>query len=335
MNFRFIRKQVATLSMATAKRSSRRAGIGAIICAALGISAFAQGQLDFIDPLDDERVRIEKTGKAPALSPEAIDKPAKPRASTGEQNPDLLSRAREGATSGAAAAQEKAGGLWSRMRAAVGDVAESLGLPTAGLLGLLGLLLAGIACLVGWTLFRGNRSSASSRSDGDIYQRDGRGRGRRKLGDMNPLTAKKKSDPEESFEETMPEDFDTIFRDEAADAVSKPVPPKTMDSGKWRKPNLDRLRESIRTDWKADKADTAKAGLAGAGVAAAGMAARSTDPADRALDDVCDGWEEWDTQVKPEDDPWGETLVTGDDDKGDDDGALQRIRALRESLKAS
>ncbi len=341
MVFRFISKQATTLSVLTARRSGKRAAIGMLLCTALGVSAYAQGQLDFIDPLGEERARIEKNSEVAVPSPTMTEKSARDSAGADNEGGDsLLSRARDGASSGVTAAQERADGFWTRMRAGLSDVAASLGLPTTGLLGLLGLLLAGIACLVGWTMFRSRRRGAARVSpDSDVYQRDGHGLGRRKLGDRNPLSATQPA-ADQGFEETMPEDFDTIFRDEAAETPKVPVPPITTDAENWRKPNLDKLRESIKADWKADKVVAAKTGLATAGAAAVAVATPSRDAADRTLSDISDGWEAWDDQVKPEDDPWGETLVTGDtadagDQEADNAAALRRIRALRESLKAS
>ena len=337
MDIRGIGKQVATLSVVSVKRGGRRLGIGAIVCGVLGASAFAQAQFEFIDPLDEERSRIEKAGDAPISSPEVPR--AKPGSAGDGETSDLLTRARDGACASAAAAQEKATGFWARMRASMGEVADSLGLPTAGLLGLLGLLLAGIACLVGWTLFRGRRGSSTPMHKDDLYQNDASSRRRRKLGDVSPLSKDRDVRADDDFEETMPEDFDRIFRDEEDAAVAMPKPPTTMDTKQWRKPNLDRLRESIKVDWKADKAGkagvAAGAAAAGAGAIAAGSSFdyRAVDPADMPLDEVSDGWEAWDTQVKPDDDVWGATLAPDAD--GEDNDAVQRIRALRESLKAS
>ncbi len=345
MDIRVIKKQVSVLSVVAAKRSGRRFGIGALVCAMLGASAFAQAQLDFIDPLGEELSRIEANSNAPAASPDVPSKPAKPTSATNsEKASGLLTRARDGASASASTVQDKASGFWGRMRASLGDVAESLGLPTAGLLGLLGLMLAGIACLVGWTLFRGRRKRrADIFDDNDVYQNGVTGRKRRMLGDsIPPAKGKVSRSDDDRFEETMPDDFETIFRDETK-AVAAPIPPKTVDTATWRKPNLDKLRDSIKADWKSDKTEkagiaAAATGIAGAGaaVAAAGATAfdyGSNDPGDQSLGDLSDGWEDWDTQVKPEDDPWGETLVTEDDDA--DSAALIRIRALRESLKAS
>lgn len=335
MDFRIITKQVTSLSIPGTMHQIRSFGVISAICALLGTAVLAQTTSDFLDPLDQERVRIEQRGDAPLSSPAAREKPARPDASASEREANgLLTRARDGATSGAAAAQDRATGFWARMKGAVSDIAASLGLPTAGLLGLLGLLLAGLAALVGWTLFRGKRRSRKARRDVGVYARSKKSTERRQLGDANPLATSAAAEPEfqeTEFEENMPEDFDTIFEEERS---ATPIPPKTKDASTWRKPNLDRLRNSIKADWKADKVRSGAETGALAPVTAAALAA-STDPAERSLDDISDGWEDWDDQVKPEDDPWGETLTTGDDTAERDDAAIKRIQALRESLRAS
>ena len=342
MAFRFIGRRGTGSSGGDMGRGSRVVSLGAVLCAFLGSMAVAQTASDFIDPLDEERVRIEKRNEtAPALSPATRAKPARPGSAAAPEGPraeGLLNRARESAASGAAAAQERAGGLLSRMRAALAEVAESLGLPTAGLLGLLGLLLAGLAALVGWTLFRGRRRSRATLPDGDVYARTSKATARRRPGDADPLARSAAM----TDEEMTAEDFEAVFAQERADAppasapgTPAPAPPKTDDASTWRKPNLDRLRESIKADWSASKVRPAKGGETLETVAAASLAASSTDPSERNLGDISDGWEDWDAQVKPEDDPWGETLTSDAGDGGEDTEAVQRIRALRESLRAS
>lgn len=332
MNFRIIRKQVTSLSIAGASRKFRSFGFGTAICALIGTTVFAQTTNDFMDPLNDERVRIEQRKAAPTSSPAAREKPARPtNATTPERRSEsLLARARDNTTSGAAAAQDRATGFWAKMRNALSDVSASLGLPPLGLLGILGFLLAGLAALVGWTLFRGKGRSKISRKESDIYASTGQSTQRRQLGDAIPFAAS--TDVKPKFEETMPEDFDTIFEEERSAA---PTPQKSTDSSAWRKPNLDRLRASIKADWKADKVRSS----AESKEPARAMTSTSTTDTDQSVshfNDEQDGWEKWDEQVKPDDDPWGETLTTGDDTASQqDDAAIQRIRALRESLRAS
>ena len=318
MGFRFIGRQGI----------GRGLGLGTAVCALLGSAALGQTASDFIDPLDEERVRIEtRDSAAPERSPAVRAKPAVPSVDAPEvaqEGAGLLTRAREGAATGAAAAQDRATGLWARMRAAVTEVAADLGLPTAGLLGLLGLLLAGLAALVGWTLFRGRRRRRAARPGGDVYARSAETARRRRPGDADPLARTDKPD-----EEMTPEDFEAVFAQERAET---PVPPKSDDPATWRKPNLDRLRDSIKSDWMADKVRP-KGSTGGLEPVAAASLAAAGAASERTLGDISDGWEEWDAQVKPEDDPWGETLTQ--DDAGEEDEAVRRIRALRESLRAS
>jgi len=330
MNFRVIRKQIASPPVFGSLRRSRVLGLGAAVATLLGTAVLAQTASDFIDPLSDERIRVERQSDAPSTSPEAREKPARPDAMSDEKGPaTLLTQARNGAQSGATVAQERATGFWARMRNAVSDVADSLGLPTSGLLGILGLLVAGLAALVGWTLFRSRRKPRVNKREVDVYARSRSAGTRRLPGDETPFVKSARTEPD--FEETMPEDFDSIFEEER---TSTPEPPKTMDTSTWRKPNLDKLRNSIKADWKSDKIRSGEGTESLAPVTATAPATHS-DPSERSLNDISDGWEEWDEQVKPEDDPWGEALETGGDVPEKDAAAIQRIRALRESLRAS
>lgn len=330
MNFRIIREQIASLTATGTIRQSRAFGLGTAICALLGSAGLAQTASDFIDPLSEERVRIERSNDtAKASATDDSEEQARDRASSFDREANsLLGRARDGATSGAAAAQDRATGVWAKMRAAASDVAASLGLPTAGLVGILGLILAGLAMLVGWTLFRGKRRPRRHRPGVGVYARSREAGQRRMPGDAMPYENTAETQ-EAEFTETMPENFDTIFEEER-----QPTPPKTMDTAKWRKPNLDKLKASIKSDWRSDKVRPSEENQTLAAVTPATLATRE-EAADRNLDDVSDGWEDWDDQVKPEDDPWGETLTKGDDATVREDAALSRIKALRESLRAS
>ena len=338
MDFRIVQGSSVLRLLAGTAKVSRNLGLGAALCAVLGTSAFAQATLDFIDPLDTERVRIEERSGTPDRAIERRDPPpprfSAPPVETGDS---VLTRARDGVAAGAGAAREGASGFLGTLRSTLSSIAAALGLPTVGLVALLGLLVAGFAALVGWTLFRGNRRSAEIPRD-DVYARSSREAVKRRAMGSTVTPKAAVVAREDDFEETMPEDFDEIFADETGDLAPRRQTVEKGETGTWRKPNLDRLRESIKADWKADKAEKAEvpAPVSATAPRTQPRAAAVADPAMRSLDDLSDGWEDWDTQDKPEDDPWGETLPVAETARKDgDETATSRIRALRESLRAS
>ena len=351
MDFRIIREQFAALPTFRLRRWSRRISFVALSCAVLGTSVVAQTTLDFLDPLTDERTRIEQTRDKPA-DPAPAEKPAKPAKppaaeprSTDTSN--LLARAREGATARAETAQDNAKGFWGRMRSTLSGVAASMGLPTAGLVGLLCLILAGIALLVGWSLFRKRNRPGFDTNNDDIYAASARTSARRRQPGETKTHRRKAVAPIEDTPvpestrtapvETYPEDFDAIFAEES-DTPAKPAAtkPTADDTSTWRKPNLDRLRDSIKADWKADK-DLPETDATSPRRAAAPVSPFThDDPGARSLSDVSDGWEEWDETVRDDADPWGDTVETAKDQtEGVESAASRRIRALRDSLRAS
>ena len=345
MYFRIISKQIALVPAFQTSRWLRRFGAAAMICGCIGTVAHAQSSLDFIDPLSEERTRIEaREGQPSANRPAPAPREESAAAS---DSANLLARARESANSSAAAAQDQATGFWGKIRAALSGIGDAIGVSTLGLMGILTALLAGIALLVGWTVFRSKKRIDALADADDLYATPGKKAfGRRSLEDSPPsadpkdnrATAQRDTAPN-AFDEMESEDFDSIFAEESTPRAARAKPPKSDDASKWRKPNLDRLRDSIKSDWKAGKqkpdSGDATAAMAATAASAAGAMA-SSDPGERPLTDISDGWEEWDEQVSPENDPWGETLAKAEEPAADpEDSAMSRIRALRESLRAS
>lgn len=347
------------MKLRTIKGTATRIGacyvlVIALACTALSSPAQAQDSLDFIDPLKDERTRIERSEPretpaennwrprpAPAAPPAALAEPPSRESST-----TLLRRAREGASSSAEAVEERASGFWGKMRATLSKVAAGFGVSVLTLIALLLLFLIGIAFLVSWTLFRGRGKykkiiTADELEDGDdpfLYAHDTQSQQNRRSAthDTDFETERQTS----AQEEAIPEGFDSIFSEERAErpadppTMPAPVPvqntsaPKdaddTGDTSTWRKPNLDRLRNSIKSDWLASKKGSARTNT-------------QTDPGDQRLSDISDGWEQWDSSGENQDDPWGETQAAEKqaNAKVTDDEALRRIRALRQSLGSS
>jgi|GEM_PF-5383073 len=367
MDIRIIRRRIAPLTIPGAIRFSRRSGIAAIACLCLGTSVFAQSSLDFVDPLSEERSRIEQSAKG---TPEGWRPSTEAAPRTAEDSATLLRRAREGASAGASTAQENANSFWGRMKSALSGVAGTLGLSSTGLIGVLTALLAGLALLVGWTLFRGhgkyNAPYDGRDEDDDVYARTRKKTQKRRMPeDMASERRVEKDTPRaatataaptfadtemNAFDNTGSTGFDAILNGDTTprDAVvelSDPAPASasasdadTEEATSWRKPNLDRLRNSIKSDWMASKKEATPEKPA----QSVAMIAEpdSSDPADRSISDIADGWEDWDTQSKPEDDPWGETIARPVEEAAAqqserDDSAIHRIRALRKSLRAS
>ena len=361
MEFRFMKDRSVLLLPDMVTAISRNIGLGVAVCALLATSAHAQATLDFLDPLENERTRIEQAAE-PAASPsttrpDATRELPPPRLGDlpGPDSDSMLVRARDGAAAGASVAKDGASGFWSTLRAKLSSVATALSLPLLGLVALLVLLLAGLAALVGWTLFRGRgRRPIAASTPNDVYARSLKdARKRRAPGSAVPErtgTARKEADhddfeetdfeetdfEETDFEETMPEDFDSIFVEENDESTKRRTPGESTDPDTWRKPNLDRLRDSIKADWKAEKEEKKKDESV-APLAPPRATAVAADPATRTLDDLSDGWEEWDSQDNPEDDPWGETAPTRKAavEEDDEETSTRRIRALRDSLRAS
>lgn len=345
MDVRTIKRRITAMK---GRRASRPLVLAGSVCLFLGTSVLAQNTFEFIDPLDEERIRVERAAESSGASPSDRWRPAvraepdgaAPRAAAppaGDDPDMMLLRARDEARANAAALRDESAGFWSRMRTALSSVATAINLPLAGLVALLFALLAGLAALIGWTLFRSRGkydAPYEGSNDSDVYARTPRSSQKRRDAKAAPVAASARPD---DFEESMPEDFDAILAREHAEAeTSAPVAPGPAaapdpeDTSTWRKPNLDRLRDSIKSDWKASKQPPAPAPVP------APLPTETSDE-DRSLSDISDGWEDWDAQDKPEDDPWGETLApaTTEPKRTPDDEALRRIRALRQSLRAS
>lgn len=120
--------------------------------------------------------------------------------------------------------------------------------------------------------------------------------------------------------------------DVAAKAEVDEVKPKSDDPSTWRRPNLDRLRDSIKSDWKASKtADLAVSKpVSVAAVAAAGVANPQGAPTSTGV-----SWDEWDAQLQKGDDVWGASGGSDSEARVTDQETIKRARALRESLRAS
>jgi len=350
MEFRFMKGRGVSPLPIKAVAISRNLGMGAVFCALLGTAAHAQATLDFLDPLETERQRIEQNAD-PDARPAVPQELPPPRLGNVPGPDSVLTRTRDGASVAAGVVKDGASGFWGTVRTTLSSIAAALGLPVTGLIALMGLLLAGLAALVGWTLFKGRgrgrkRRPAVASTSGDVYARSSKDKAKRRiLGGAIPGRARTEQEEpdnpetefeETEFEETMPEDFDSIFADETDEPAKDRAPAEKTDTDKWRKPNLDRLRDSIKADWRAEKEE--KVRDKSAIPAAPRRDTAPTDPATRTLGDLSDGWEEWDTQDNPGDDPWDEAApsreaaaVKEDDHKT----SMNRIRALRDSLRAS
>lgn len=228
------------------------------------VSVVAQSEFDFADPLEEIRTQIGQPEEA---------------ASTERTPADLAARA-------AAKAPEVEGPLTR--------IAKYLGLPVLGLVVLLALgLLAGMLAVM-WFLGRPAPDKMNPVKDHDLYAVTKGSRGRRSLesgGQANRRNDHEEPDeipdrmnpaPEDQAEEpahsagfsTEPTAATTAARvlsgeseqewpeDELTDAVTYAAPettrasdePRRNDPSTWKRPNLDRLRDSIRSDWRGDEA---------------------------------------------------------------------------------
>lgn len=226
----------------------------AVLLSVASVGVVAQTAFEFEDPLDEMRAKIERTTPADANGSGAATQNTDGWAATAEP--------------GQRAQKDQSARL-----------ADRFGLPTAGLIGLgiLGLL----AALLGAMWFIGRRQAARTikRKDRALYAVASGSRARRTLDSGARVTRNRKQslDTTENSDAAEPSAAAAAARilshddevdesqlaaayaaapDSAADteARQQPVdrPVDRKDPTTWKRPNLDRLKESIRGDWKGD-----------------------------------------------------------------------------------
>jgi len=187
---------------------------------------------------------------------------------------------------------------------------------------LAGLALLALLLGVMWLITRlRSRRRTSKKLDSDLYAVNQGARGRRDLESGTMAARKNTLKPETESKDTdvlklgvpsaaaaaaaiisndaapAEEEYDLTETEERAAYSAKadarianeaPVDTDATDPSSWRRPNLDRLKASIRDDWQGDKEDkAAKATAAAAAVAATGVAATTTAVSE-ATNDVTD-----------------------------------------------
>ncbi len=269
----------------------RNVGVSGICLAAMlaitAAPASAQDISEFEDPLAQMRAKIEQveSGKAATLAD-----------ATGE----TVAAASVG-VSGRASATPDVNDPLSR-------ISERLGLPVLGLVALAGLALLALLLGLMWLITRLRGRHASKLVDRELYAIDDGARGRRELQSGVMAKKSKAAAPESKSTELgklavpsaaaaaaaiisddVDHDQDAYDQPEAEEAPKSifgkarkeeevPVDTEATDPASWRRPNLDRLKASIREDWQGDKDEKAEraAAMATAGTTAAATSATET-----------------------------------------------------------
>lgn len=365
--------------------SGLRVGLGAAALAvafmANGGAAHAQSDPDFIDPLEEVRESLSaprtqgswaaEIDKAPA----EIERSPIPKQRGVEFSEDPLFRAgndlRNAATGSAARAESAASTAWDSLRASLSGLAAKFGVSLWGLLAGLAALFALLALLMGWALFGGRRKKTRK---GGVYSRSGSRERRRIAGAEQPERRQRarmtddataderlplRSSAQEPDQYAMVQDAPD-FTDGADSSGAEDAP--TRDPSTWRRPKLDRLRESIRADWRASKKAPKAAPLddgedfdalleqENARHESAADEHRddaldtllrpepTQHPADLPLTQVASDWNDWDDGLEDDADVFGQNRTKAQPEEAPvatEDEALRRVRALREALRAS
>ena len=341
----------------------------AVFLSVSSVAVGAQTVFEFEDPLAQTREKIERANTDGTATPSPVFK-----------SDQVSSTANLGPT--------------TDVKGPITVFAERLGLTTAGLIGLCFLALLALGLGLMWLLGRREAKRVSQRTDRELYALSDGARGRRMLESGAKVTRNRKkfldtteegeltskpsaarkaakilsTQPEEELElgqeDQIDDDDAYMLAYEAAPDRSSPAKPAAAadpgDPDTWKRPNLDRLKASIKDDWtsKDEKpldpeaeelrkeaevfadlfSDEKPAAPAGA-VMAAEPATASKSPAMDMLDNGSEKDEPLpvaslhsaveqmaDVQARKN---------TGRSDKPDRSDALRRIRALRESVKAS
>jgi len=243
-------------------------GTGSLICMCLAlflsvstVTVAAQTVFEFEDPLADARAKIERA----ASGEEATPAPAVGEAVSSE--PD-------------ASANERA-----EIKGPATVIAERLGLPTAGLFGLLALGILALLLGLMWLMGRRKAGATATRKDRELYAVADGTRARRTLESgakvsRNRTAALDTSETKAEIASTAAaaptaaaqaarilsdEPSDTVVTEETYGAAPKAEaarvaaePTNPNDPATWQRPNLDRLKKSIRDDWKSSKTEEAE-----------------------------------------------------------------------------
>jgi len=333
----------------------------ALILSVSSITVAAQTVFEFEDPLEQTRAKIESGTPTVDVAPAAAAEAETARAA-----------ARIGPT--------------EDVKGPITVFAERLGLPTVGLVGLGVLALLALVLGLMWLLGRRNSARMSQRADRELYAVSDGARGRRTLESGAKVTRNRKKflDTTEEDEITArpsaaakaaqiisggetsqhADDDDDAYMlayDAGSETSARPAAPADPDNpDTWQRPNLDRLKDSIRKDWKEGKEEQADpeadelrkeaevfADLFGeeeTPPAAAPVKLQAAAAAKSPALDMLDTYEQQQdpmsvsalqAAVEKTADVQPSARNTASSAKPDRADALRRIKALRESVKAS
>jgi len=338
----------------------------AVLLSVTSITVVAQTAFEFEDPLEEMRIQIESGQPAPAIAPAGISEPLE----TPKYTPT------------------------ADAKGPITVFAERLGLPTAGVVGLGALGLFGLLLGVMWLINRRKSVRSSKRKNSEIYAVSKGSRGRRTLESGAKVTRNRKelldtteqseagteltsaqkaalilSDEEPDFDEYMLEeeieagaDVNTAYAGAFGAAAAAAAGTAAFTSSEadaddpdtWKRPNLERLKASIKDDWSAkeETVDPETAKLRSEAAVFADLFGEDTPPAavqskaKSPVLDMLDTYEDEDnkggtlpfTSLQSAVAKAADTAPIKQVDRGDQpsrEDALRRIRALRDSVKAS
>ena len=263
------------------RRNSGARGIClAAMLAITAAPAVAQDISEFEDPLAEMRAKIEQVESGAA-------------ATLADATGDTAALASSVGANSAASTTPDVNDPLSR-------ISERLGLPVLGLVALAGLALLALLLGLMWLVTRIRGRHAAKLVDRELYAVDDGARGRRELqsgvmakrgkaaSETKPTQVEKRAVPSAAAAAAAiisddvdheQDDYDLPESEEPAKttfgkvrkAEEAPVDTDATDPSSWRRPNLDRLKASIREDWQGDKDEQAEraAAMAAAGTTAA------------------------------------------------------------------
>jgi len=331
------------------------------------ISVVAQTAFEFEDPLEEMRQKIERGDPSQVTSPASVATPPETNTASSQYTPS------------------------ADVKGPITVFAERLGLPTAGVVGLGALGLFGALLGLMWLIARRKAVRHSKRKNSEIYAVSPGARGRRTLESGAYATRNRKavldtseqpegpakltsaqkaalilSDEEANFDEFMLEE-EAQSRGAAKAAVAAAatgVGATAMaaandethpdDPDTWKRPNLERLKASIRDDWdgKEEPVDPETQKLRSEAKVFADLFGDDTPPEapePKQKSPVLDMLNTYEDEgeamplsslqsvvakTAPTAAPVAEEATRTTDESGRSD-ALRRIKALRESVKAS
>lgn len=238
----------------------------AVMMAGASVSVAAQTAFEFEDPLDDVRAQIEQrtgnTAEGSDATPSAVQSASDWTAATATSADNAFDRASDA------------------VKARASALGEQTGLSLNTILGIGLAALLALAAGLYWLLTRRKPAPRRTAKARDLYAVENGARGRRSLDSGAKVTRARKKALDTTEAGAVASGGAAaaaakIISDEPVDAVaaayddypdteepmahaSDEAEADARDPSTWKRPNLDRLKASIRDDWKAESATAAE-----------------------------------------------------------------------------